>query len=176
MCDVKLRADLESRIDEISFGKLDYNQFREEFKSQVENFYSQIQQIGTSLNLKPTPKKYHSRPTEKQLKYANNLAKRLKIEIPPTVLESATQMSTWIGTASDKANKQSDSTGCMFSEKQRRLVEDNCEDPQVLALLDSRNQEDYRRVSSWIGQFLRSRKNSKSQNDQVIVEFAEDSD
>lgn len=177
---VGLRADLENKISEISLGNLHPNLFQTEFKALVEQCYEQIKEVGRKLNLKPSVKNYHPRPTQKQMKYATNLAKRLKIEIPPAALDSAPEMSFWIGVAVEKCNQLPatvKTTASMFSEKQKRLVIDNCEDPHILGLLDSQDRSDYKLVSQWIGKFLSQRKKTKNQIDnEIIVELAEDSE
>lgn len=179
------RAELEAQLTAITTGELSPASFQTNYAVIIKKFASDIAQIAKEQGLKPSSRKRKDNPSPKQLSFAYSLAKRLKISIPEEVLASRLQLSTWISEKQPliQANKTEDhqqQVGIkpMFSEKQRKIVLDNCDDHRILALLDSEDRADYAPVSEWIGRYLagaktkRTKSSQKSNSEQVIVQLA----
>jgi hypothetical protein len=174
LSNVARRANLEAKLQAIGSGDMSSQRFREEFTADLQQCASEISAVAQERGYKPSGKKRGYQPSSKQLSYARSLAKRLKLELPDTAVESSQAISAWIS-----QHQQQPSDKPLFSEKQRAIVLSNCEDERIRSLLDSSERSDYTTVSKWIGEFLANKKGKSSYQKKrkaapkVVVEFAD---
>jgi DNA topoisomerase-3 len=168
LSNAKRRANLEAQLLQVTRGELQSAEFSKLLRRDIEQCAADIQAAAAQKGIQPSSRKRKTGPSAKQLSFANSIAKRLKIKIPASTLESRTELSQWI---SDNQNREGNASGSMFSEKQRKIVLDNCQDPRILDLLESSNRADYSVVSKWIGDFLSRSRPAKLTEEDIIIEL-----
>lgn len=173
LSNVARRASLESRLDAISRTQLNPEQFKHEFSREIKQSAADIAAIAQEKGYKPSGKKRSSAPSAKQLAYAGSLAKRLKVDVPPSAKASSKEISTWISEHKDIDSGEGQRRS-MFSEKQKDIVLSNCQDERILSLLTSQDHSDYKTVSNWIGGFLSQQKGKPRAREEpkIVVELA----
>ena len=158
--DPKLRADLEYKINQIVYNKITREEFYNQMKEIIRNQSNDIIEKAKKLGLDYVDR--DSLPaTDKQIKFAKEIAEKLGIDYPKDLEKSKSAMSKWIRVNSKKMTYK-------LSEKQVNFIKKYC-DPnkskmakEVFEIIDKfeKNGEvsadEKKSVEKWINFYINS--------------------
>lgn len=153
-----LRARIESSIIEISKDPSIVDHFRKEYSQFINNLATCLSKSAKNMKIEPSAKrtKTHFQPTVRQLQYAKRLENEKKLKIPVECLSDRNKMSQWIS-----EHKLPERTIFQLSEKQKKILVENCQDQKILECIECTTKEDYQKVSSWISKFFATQSKNK---------------
>jgi len=154
MTSPELRADMESKLNLIVEGKLSKRDFEDEFAELVREQAKELYQIAKEKNI-PMIDKDTLTPTENQIKFAKQIAKELKIEIPKEALKLKNEMTKWI-------KKYEPKIAIQLSEKQYNFIKNyGSHVPEMVEILKAHDEKKLTKkqkmeASKWLGAFMRT--------------------
>jgi len=154
MTSPKLRADMEHKLEEIISGKLTKKDYEKEFTDLIIQQTQQLYDVASTHKIEATEKEILP-PSDKQLKFAYQVAKELKLKIPKEVLELKDEMTKWL-----KINEKK--MPVTLSEKQYAFLKEyGSDDKNVVAILEACDNKSLTKsqqfeASKWLGNFMKS--------------------
>lgn len=153
MTNPKLRADMESRLNEIVEGTLTKDDYKKEFTDMVRAQAEEIYKIGSKHKIEVIDKATLP-PSEGQLSFAKSMEKELKISIPPEALQLKDEMTKWLKLHEKKMP-------LLLSDKQAAFIKEYCSDPEILEILKKNDdktmtKEEKFKAGKWLGGYLRT--------------------
>jgi DNA topoisomerase-3 len=157
--DPKLRADLEYKINQIVYDKMSrkdfYDEMKQLIKAQAEDIVKKAQELGLEYVDKDTLP-----ATEKQIKFAKEIAENLGIEYPKELEKSKKDLAKWI-------KKYSKEMSVELSKKQVDFIKKYATDStemgkEVLKIVEKFEKNgkitnsEKKKVSGWINFYIKS--------------------
>lgn len=154
MTSPKLRADMESQLNDIVRGKLNKQNYENEFKLLIENQTKQLYDIASKHKIE-TIDKSTLPPSEAQIKFANQMAKELNLIIPEQAIKLKDEMTKWLKKYESKMPN-------LLSEKQYAFLKEyGSDNEKIVAILQANDKKEMTKeqkfeASKWLGSFIRT--------------------
>ena len=154
MTSPQLRADMESQLFDIVDGKLSRADYELEFKNLIEQQTTQLYEVASHHKIE-TVDKATLPPSEAQIKFAQQMAKELKLTIPTEAMELKDEMTKWL-------KKHEKNMPNLLSEKQYAFMKEyGSDDEKIVAILDAHDKKELTKeqkfeASKWLGTFMRT--------------------
>jgi DNA topoisomerase-3 len=154
MTSPQLRADMESKLNEIVAGKLTRADYEVEFKELIEFQTVQLYEIADKHEIE-TVDKATLPPSEAQIKFAKTMAKELKLEIPAEAFKLKDEMTKWLKKYEKKMPQ-------LLSDKQYAFLKEYGQDDEkiveILKANDDRTmtKEQKFEAGKWLGSYMRT--------------------
>ena len=154
MTSPKLRADMESKLNEIINGNLTRKDYQQEVKSLIEFQTAQLYEIAEKNKIE-TIDKSTLPPSDAQKKFAKTMAKELNLTIPEEALKLKDEMTKWLKKHEKKMPQ-------MLSDKQYAFLKEYGQDDEkiveILKAHDDRTmtKEQKFEAGKWLGAYMRT--------------------
>lgn len=154
MTSPKLRADMEAQLFDIVKGKLTRKDYQEEVKSLIEFQTAQLYAVAEKHDIE-TIDKATLPPSEAQKKFAETMAKELKLTIPKEAFELKDEMTKWL-------KKHEKNMPQLLSDKQYAFLKEYGQDDEkiveILKANDDRTmtKEQKFEAGKWLGSYMRT--------------------
>ena len=154
MTSPKLRADMEAQLFDIVGGKLTRVDYEVEFKDLIEQQTAQLYEVASHHKIE-TIDKATLPPSEAQLKFAQQMAKELKLTIPAEALELKDEMTKWL-------KKHEKDMPNLLSEKQYAFLKEyGQDDEKIVSILEAHDKKELTKeqkfeASKWLGTYMRT--------------------
>lgn len=154
MTSPKLRADMEGKLNEIVDGTFTRKEYEEEFKALIEFQTVQLYEVAEKNKIE-TVDKATLPPSEAQIKFAKQMAKELKLEIPAEALELKDNMTKWL-------KKHEKNMPNLLSDKQYAFLKEyGQDDEKIVAILESHDKKELTKeqkfeAGKWLGSYMRT--------------------
>ena len=149
-----LRAEMESQLNDIVDGKLLRSDYEETFKKMVISQTAQLYAVAKHHKIE-TIDKATLPPSDAQLKFAKQISKELKIEIPQTAFDLKDEMTQWL-------KKYEKKMPILLSEKQYAFIKQYGDDNEsMIEILEAHDKKTLTKkqkfeASKWLGSYMRT--------------------
>jgi len=154
MTSPKLRADMESKLNEIVEGKFTKSEYELEIKNLVESQTKQLHAVAKKNKIKSIDKTTLP-PSEAQMKFANQICDELKLTIPTEALKLKDEMTQWI-------KKNEKKMPVLLSDKQYNFIKNYGDDDEtMIAILEAHDNKKLTKkqkfeAGKWLGAYMRT--------------------
>lgn len=154
MTSPKLRADMEAKLNQIVAGTFTRLDYQKEVKDLVLMQTAQLYKVAEKYKIE-TIDKATLPPSEAQIKFAKQMAKELKLDIPDVVLELKDEMTKWLKKhEKNMPNLLSDKQYAFLSDYGRHIEE-------VVTILEAQDKKELTKeqkfkAGKYLGEIMRS--------------------
>jgi DNA topoisomerase-3 len=159
MTSPKLRADMEAKLNDIISNKITKLDYETEFKELISDQTKSLYEISKNNKIEVIDKATLP-PSDAQIKFANQIAKELKLSIPKEALKLKDEMMQWL-------KKNEKNMPQLLSEKQYLFLKEyGSDDEKIVSILEAQDnrtmtKEQKFEASKWLGSFIRTSKYQK---------------
>lgn len=154
MTSPKLRADMEDKLGQIIDGTLTRKDYQNEVRDLIDLQTAQLYAVAEKHDIK-TIDKATLPPSEAQKKFAETMAKELKLDIPPEAFKLKDEMTKWLKKHEKKMPQ-------LLSDKQYAFLKEYGQDDEkiveILKANDERKmtKEQKFEAGKWLGNYMRT--------------------